>query len=79
MKLEQVGPNQTVLKLENCKVLFSYDTPVAIYYCGNYYKSDTFYSKTTTKHINAFSNEYVELEQTAFDKMLSDCKAVRYG
>ncbi len=54
MKLKQAGSNQTLLTLGDKVVLFSYETPVALYENGVYSKTDTHYSRATTKHINAF-------------------------
>lgn len=41
------------------EVLFSYNTPVAGYKPGfGYFKTDTFWSVTTSKHINAYLREH---------------------
>ena len=53
LKLRQLGPNQTELELDNMLILFSYETPVAAWVAGRgWLRTDTKYSKTTTKHIN---------------------------
>lgn len=41
------------------EVLFSYNTPVAGYMPGfGYFKTDTFWSVTTSRHINAYLREH---------------------
>ena len=53
LKLRPLGPNQTELELDNMLILFSYKTPVAAWVSGRgWLRTDTKYSKTTTKHIN---------------------------
>ena len=53
LKLRPLGPNQTELELDNTLILFSYKTPVAAWVSGRgWLRTDTKYSKTTTKHIN---------------------------
>ena len=54
MKLSPVGSNQTELTINGITVLFSYQTPVAILGLGGNYKTDKYYSKTTSRHINSF-------------------------
>ena len=53
MKLRPVGANQTELTINGITILFSYQTPVAILGIRNY-KTDQYYSKTTSRHINSF-------------------------
>ena len=53
LKLKNLAPNQTELELDNMLILFSYKTPVAAWVSGRgWLRTDTKYSKTTTKHIN---------------------------
>lgn len=53
LKLKPLGANQTELQLDDNLVLFSYQTPVAAWVRGRgWLRTDTKYSKTTTKHIN---------------------------
>lgn len=53
MKLIQIKPNLHRLITKGCDIFFSYDTPVmCIDYAGDrVYKNNTFYSRTTTRHI----------------------------
>jgi hypothetical protein len=54
MKLKPIGSNQTELHLsDEVVVLFSYQTPVAAWVSGRgWLRTDTKFSKTTSKHIN---------------------------
>lgn len=56
MELDKQGPNVTVLTLsDGSKILFSYSTPVSIIdRQGKAFKTRTYYSKTTTKHVADF-------------------------
>ena len=53
MKLNNLGNNKAELVTNSgSTVLFSYNTPVAALHEGNYYRTNEFYSVTTSKHIN---------------------------
>jgi len=54
MNIKNIASNMTELKTnDGAVVLFSYSTPVAAMLpCGRYVKSATWYSVTTTKHVN---------------------------
>ena len=54
MNLRPVGANQTELSVNGITILFSYTTPVAVLGLGGNYKTDVWYSKTTSGHINKF-------------------------
>ena len=56
MILRQIGSNQTELSLNNGNsIFFSYETPVAGYSEDiGFYRTATYYSKTTSRHINAY-------------------------
>ena len=58
MKVVQLGSNQTVLILPNGdEVLFSYEVPVAGFSIKEgYWKHQTKFSRTTSKHINTWLN-----------------------
>ena len=59
MQLKQIGSNMSELVLEdNLAVLFSYETPVAGWDQDGAFKTEQFYSKTTSKHINKYFNEF---------------------
>jgi len=53
MKLIQLGTNQTELNVNGeMKILFSYETPVAICINCDYYRTSKKWSPTTGKHIS---------------------------
>ena len=53
--LKQVGSNMTeITTATGNRVLFSYETPVAAYTEQGAVRTDTFYSVTTSKHINKY-------------------------
>jgi hypothetical protein len=52
MRLNPIGSNMTEVEVKGATVLFSYSTPVACKSLGNYYKTETKWSQTTTRHIN---------------------------
>jgi len=56
MILRQIGSNQTELSLNNGNsIFFSYETPVAGYDAvDGFFKTETYYSKTTSRHINQY-------------------------
>ena len=56
MILRQLGSNQTELSLNNGNsIFFSYETPVAGFDAEDgFFKTETYYSKTTSRHINAY-------------------------
>ena len=56
MILRQLGSNQTELSFNNGNsIFFSYETPVAGYDAvDGFFKTETYYSKTTSRHINKY-------------------------
>jgi hypothetical protein len=54
MKLKQLGSNKTEVEFtDGTTVFFSYETPVALQDThGNYFRTEEFWSVTTSKHIN---------------------------
>jgi len=59
LKLKQIGSNCTELTYRNSvgediTVFFSYETPVAGYDHKGAFRTDTKYSRTTSKHINGY-------------------------
>lgn len=60
MKLKLVGSNQTEVVLDDGSIIFySYETPVAAYSAesGEYIKTRSWYSVTTSRHINKWLGE----------------------
>ena len=53
MNLTPIAANQTEVETKNARVFFSYRTPVAAYIFGEgFVKTSTWYSTTTTRHLN---------------------------
>jgi len=53
MQLTPIASNQTEIETADARIFFSYRTPVAAYVFGRgYVKSETWYSSTTSRHIN---------------------------
>lgn len=76
MKLKQIGINQTQIGIGSKEILISYQTPVAMYdhETNKAYKTDKYWSRTTSKHINAWfdnNKDVKELPQSFFDGLLN--------
>ena len=72
MKLKPIANNMNELTLSNgTQVLFSYETPVASWENGQFYKTEKFWSKTTSRHINKWAHCAVSKPQTYFDQLTS--------
>lgn len=73
MKLKVLGQNKTEVDINgNISVLFSYNTPVAAHVNGAFYRTDKSWSRTTSKHINAWlAGAKAELKpQSYFDDLM---------
>jgi hypothetical protein len=71
MKVKNIGSNQTEITLpDGTQVLISYETPVAAWIDGQFYKTDVKYSATTTKHINKWCHCAVTKPQSFFNNLL---------
>lgn len=58
MNLKPIASNMTEVTInENLVVLFSYQTPVAAMTQDGYIKTEKFWSKTTSRHINKWLPE----------------------
>ena len=63
LKLQPIGPNQTLVHMFVGTILFSYETPVAAYISGRgYVRTAEKFSKTTSKHINAWLEGVANVE-----------------
>jgi len=70
MKLTPIQSNMTELTLNNgTQVLFSYQTPVACWIDGQFYKTEKKWSNTTTRHINKWAHCAVTKPQSYFDEL----------
>ena len=54
LNLKKIGSNMTELEVGNTSILFSYQTPVAGYDDQGAFRSNDWFSMTTTKHINKY-------------------------
>ena len=66
LRLRRVSNNQNILTLPNGDyLLFSYETPVAIWTDDGIFKTDIKFSTTTSRHINSFANGKIINEVTS--------------
>lgn len=72
MKIKHISMNMTELTLtDGIQVLFSYDTPVASWHNGRYYKTDYKWSKTTARHISRWGASAAIIKpQDYFDNLV---------
>ena len=64
MKLHSFATNRTLLTFDDgTELFFSYATPVAGYSRSlhGYFRTKSWYSSTTTRHINRYLNEYCDV------------------
>ena len=54
MKLNPVGSNMNEVEVNGKSILFSYKTPVAGYDDQGAFRTEDFFSVTTSKHINKY-------------------------
>jgi len=54
MQLIPISPNQNEVITAHARILFSYQTPVAASVDGKWFRTAQKWSKTTSKHINAW-------------------------
>lgn len=72
MKVRNIGSNQTEVELNgNTRILVSYQTPVAAWVDGRFYRTEKKWSVTTSKHINRWlDGRQAEVKpQEWFDKL----------
>tara|TARA_Y100000114_G_C11653520_1_gene275434 strand:- start:260 stop:478 length:219 start_codon:yes stop_codon:yes gene_type:complete len=71
MRLSPIGSNMTEVETDNARVLFSYRTPVAAYIFGEgFVKTSTWYSTTTSRHINKWgARDAKEVDQKILDAL----------
>ena len=71
MNLKPLASNKTELTLaDGTQVLFSYQTPVACWTNGEYFKTSKKWSHTTTRHINSWVHLAIEKPQEYFDNLI---------
>lgn len=82
MNLKPLGANKTELHLDDKVILFSYRTPVAVNFTksNEVWKTNTKYSKTTSKHISAWlcslglESIATDVDQKYIDALLNEVK-----
>lgn len=72
MKVRSIGANKTEVQTSAVCILVSYETPVAAEVDGVYFRTDQFWSVTTSKHINQWldGNEAQQRPQSFFDNLM---------
>ncbi len=71
MRIKPIASNMTELVLnDGTQVLFSYETPVASWKDGQFYKTSHKWSNTTTRHINKWSHCAVSMPQDYFNNLV---------
>jgi len=54
LKLKPIGSNMTELSVGGVRILFSYSTPVAGFDKDGAFRTEDFFSTTTSRHINKY-------------------------
>lgn len=81
MQLKQLGPNRTLVTFRNgTEMFFSYETPVAGRHAGEYFRTATKFSVTTSKMIGEYlrrktgsaAYEISVVEQAWIDDLLKE-------
>jgi hypothetical protein len=71
MNLKPLASNKTELTLgDGTQVLFSYETPVACWINGEFFKTSKKWSNTTSRHINSWVHLATEKPQEYFDNLV---------
>lgn len=73
LSINVISSNKTELTANGVKVLFSYNTPVACWINGQFYKTNKKWSVTTSKHINSWIDLtwHETKDQSFFDGLVS--------
>ena len=87
MKLQSFAANRTLLSFDDgTEIFFSYETPVAGYSNKlGYVRTNTWYSSTTTRHINKYlkcqtilGNDILEVDQETINNLIREYIPNRY-
>jgi len=73
LKLKPIGSNMTTVETGKALILFSYETPVAVFIEGEgYYRTSKKWSVTTSRHINKWLGgaSADERDQDFFDNLV---------
>ncbi len=70
IKLHSLTANQTELEIGAKTIFFSYETPVAGHHPDiGHFKTDEWYSQTTTKHINKYFKDQWGLDSANIESV----------
>ena len=72
MKLIPYGSNQNLVEInKDTEIFYSYKTAVAGKIKGQYYRTNRWYSQTTTRHINKYLGKlkYIEVDPSFFESI----------
>ena len=75
MKLIPYGSNQNLVKInKDTEIFYSYKTAVAGKIKGKYYKTNEWYSRTTTRHINNYLGKlkFTECNPSFFESIVDN-------
>ena len=75
MKLIRFGSNQNLVIInDDTEIFYSYKTAVAGKIKGKYYKTNEWYSRTTTRHINNYLGKlkYLECNPSFFESIVDN-------
>jgi hypothetical protein len=72
MKVKSIGKNQTEIHINDKIIFISYETPVAAWIDGKFFKTEKTRSTTTSKHINTWidGKKAETKEQGFFDNLI---------
>ena len=78
MKLIPYGSNQNLVEInKDTEIFYSYKTAVAGKIKGKYYKTNEWYSRTTTRHINNYLGKLIYTEcDPSFFESITDTKYI---
>ena len=75
MKLIPFGSNQNLVEInKDTEIFYSYETAVAGKIKGKYYRTNRWYSQTTTRHINNYLGKlkYLECNPSFFESIVDN-------
>ena len=75
MKLIPYGSNQNLVEInKDTEIFYSYKTAVAGKIKGKYYRTNKWYSQTTTRHINNYLGKlkYLECHPSFFESIVDN-------
>jgi len=71
--LRELGPNFRVLEInQDLSIWFSYETPIAFRFRGEYRVSENLWGSTTGKHLNQLQDKAHRISRQEFLEQLSE-------